>query len=150
MGLQNSNNRSQVSITVASSSIVTTPATASTDTKPFEVTLGGSSNVWTLYDAVNSGYLYAASSSSNYLKNQATSTTWTISFSSSAAVLTSAAQTSRNIMRYNSTSSLFSCYSSGQAAIYLYQAVPTITSFTPTSGSSGDISGNYGNKFYRG
>lgn len=142
LGLQNTNNRATVEITVLTGSpvsISTTPASATTDTKPFEITLGGSIGAWTLFDAVNNGFLYAASSSSNYLKNQTTSTTWTISFSSNAAILTSAAQTSRNILRYNVNTPndpLFSCYSSGQAAVYLFKKVETNTptiSVTETS-----------------
>ena len=128
LGLQNTNNRAAVSVTINSSSITATPATLSTDAKPFEITLGGNSDNWTLFDAVNNGYLYAASSSNNYLRNQITSTKWTISFSSNAAVLTSLYNSvTRNLLRYNSTNSLFSCYSSGQDAVYLYKKVETNT-----------------------
>lgn len=138
MGLQNTNNRAQVAITVASSSISTTPATLTTDAKPFEITLGGSTGSWTLYDAVNAGYLYAASSSSNYLKTQSSSTTWTITFSSGQATLTSANESSRNVLEYNSGASIFSCYNSGtEAVVYLYEKASSCT--TPTSAAASSI-----------
>lgn len=40
LGLQNTNNRAAVSVTINSSSITATPATLSKDAKPFEITLG--------------------------------------------------------------------------------------------------------------
>lgn len=132
MGLQNSNNRAQVAVTVAAGAVTTEIATAAADIKPFEIMLGGSADLWTLFDAVNGGYLYAAGTgTNNYLRNKPEVTTWTISFSSNAAVLTSAARTERNIMRYNSSNTppIFSCYGSGQNPVYLYKlqdANPTV------------------------
>jgi hypothetical protein len=143
LGLQNSNNRASVAVSVNSGMLSTIPATVSTDTKPFEITLGGSIGQWTLFDEVNNGYLYAGSSSSNHLKNKTDQTNWTITFSSNTAVMTSAAQSTRNILRFNSSNNppLFSCYSSGQASVYLYklqeggaETVSTPT-FSPTSGN---------------
>lgn len=134
LGYQATNNRRQAAVTISAGlTISLTPATSNSDTtKAFEITLGGSSGSWTLYDAANSGYLYAASSSNNYLKNQVSTSAWTITFSSNAATMTSAAQTTRNILLYNSTSSLFSCYTSGQAAVYLYKAAASSGSTPPT------------------
>ena len=131
LGLQNTSNRAQVAVTIAAGAITTVPATAAADTKPFEIMLGGSADLWTLFDAVNGGYLYAGSATANQLKNKPEPSTWTISFASNAAVLTSAAQTTRNILRYNpsNTPPLFSCYSSGQSPVYLYKlqdANPTV------------------------
>jgi hypothetical protein len=142
MGLQNASNRAQVAVTIAAGSVTTISATAAADVKPFEIMLGGSADLWTLFDAVNGGYLYAGSATANQLKNKAEATTWTISFASNAAVLTSAAQTTRNILRYNSTNNppLFSCYSSGQAAVYLYKlqdANPTVA-VTPVFAITGN------------
>lgn len=132
MGMQNSNNRAQVAVTVAAGAVTTEIATAVADIKPFEIMLGGSADLWTLFDAVNGGYLYAAGTgTNNYLRNKPEVTTWTITFSSNAAVLTSAARTERNIMRYNSSNNppIFSCYGSGQSPVYLYKlqdANPTV------------------------
>lgn len=124
LGYQNTSNRPGVSVTVSSGIISVNIASVNTDqTNPYEITLGGSTNSWTLYDALNTGYLYAGSSSNNQLKTQSTATNWTISFSSDAAILTSAAQTSRNILQYNSTNTLFSCYTSGQSSVFLFKEI---------------------------
>ena len=157
MGYQNTSNRPQanIAITIASSAISVTPATTTGDlTKPYEITLGGSTGVWTLYDAVYAGYLRASSSSNNNLVTGVTAD-WTITFSSGAAVLTcTTGSFTRNIIRYNSASSLFSCYSSGQAAVYLYKLAagntipslssPTSTTITNTSSTLGATITNNG------
>ena len=58
LGYQNTNNRPQALITVSSNAISITPATSNTETtKVFELTLGGTSGAWTLYDSVNNIYL---------------------------------------------------------------------------------------------
>ena len=75
---------------------------------------------YTIKDA-NGLYLYAASSSSNHLKGQEAASSWTIEQDGDKYILTSSAQTSHNIMRYNDQSKIFSCYSSGQKDITLYK-----------------------------
>ena len=70
LGKQASNNRPSVDVTPVENVITLTPATTN-EGGVFELTLGQQDGKWTLYDAVNEGYLYAASSSSNYLKVQA-------------------------------------------------------------------------------
>ncbi|RYZ19696.1 MAG: hypothetical protein EOP49_48170, partial [Sphingobacteriales bacterium] len=58
----------------------------------------------------------------NYLSGGTGS--WTISFLSNAAIITDVSNlssTPRNILRYNSASSLFSCYASGQAPVFLFR-----------------------------
>jgi len=133
LGYQNTSNRAQVAVTISSSTVSITPATSNSQTTSvFELTLGGSTGLWTLNDAANSTLIGSTSSSNNYLKANS-SATWTISFSSNAAVMTSTGGTN-NILRYNSASSLFSCYASGQAAVYLYK-----------SGSATDYHWNGGN-----
>ena len=147
MGYQNTNNRPQATTahTIASSTISTTPASAgaSNTSSPYELTLGGTSGLWTLTD-VNAVAISSASSSSNHLKNGAG--TWTISIAAtgSAATMTCSLFT-RNLLQYNSASSLFACYSSAQANVFLYKlasASPTITGastatvFTTTYGTA--------------
>ena len=71
-------------------------------------------------------YLYAASSSKNYLKTQTSGAYWKIQIngSSYAATITDQSHTSnRNLLRYNSNDKLFSCYSSGQADVYIFKKV---------------------------
>jgi hypothetical protein len=120
---QNSNNRGQASITKVSEP---PSITFSDNAGVCSFVLGGTTGAWTFYDEVNEGYLYAASSSNNYLRTQATNNAngeWTISISSGVATVVSNGSYTRNTMRYNHTSSLFSCYASGQDSISLYRFV---------------------------
>ena len=71
------------------------------------------------------GYICAASSSSNYLKTKTTlddNGSWTIAISEMSATVTAQGSFTRNILKYNSSNKLFSCYASGQQPVYLYQA----------------------------
>ena len=75
---------------------------------------------WTF--AVDGGYLYAASSSSNHLKTQATNDAngeWTISISSGVASITAQGTNTRNQLKNNGD--LFSCYASGQTDVSIYK-----------------------------
>lgn len=114
---QNGNNRGQTDVTISSELKITAASNIE------QVTLGGSTGAWTL-QTMSGGYLDATSSDKNYLRTVSTLTVdsyWTIAFSSGAAVITDTGKSTRNIMRYNSTSTLFSCYTSGQNPIYLYK-----------------------------
>ena len=71
-------------------------------------------------------YLYAASSKSNYLKIGTTlddNGAWAITFDAATgeASIVASGENTRNILRYNSGSSLFSCYGSGQAPVCIYK-----------------------------
>ena len=85
---------------------------------------------WAFYDALNKGYLYAASKSENHLKTKDTlddngKATVTITTASVATIKFTGTNT-RNLLRYNPNtggSPLFSCYSSGQKDVYLYHYV---------------------------
>ena len=119
LGAQQSNNRAAVSWN--SGNLV-------------ELTLGGSTDAWTLSDGT--GYLYAASSSANQLKTQDTNNangTWSINFSTNtpkgSAIIIAQGSNTRNVLRYNVNSSgnpLFSCYKDSEqmAAIYLFKKLP--------------------------
>ena len=130
MGLQNANNRGVSSVTVSGTlSISVIPSSTSAGTEPFEFTLGGTSGAWTLYDPVNAtpGYLFAASSTNNYLRTQAINDAngqWSVSFSGTVANLVANGSNTNKTMQYNAGSNLFSCYSSAsQSAVYLYKEV---------------------------
>ena len=122
LGAQQSNNRAAVSWN--SGNLV-------------ELTLGESTGAWTLSDGT--GYLYAASSSSNHLKTQETNNangTWSINFSTTtpkgSAIIVAQGSNSRNVLRYNVNSGgdpLFSCYKDSEqmAAIYLFKKLPGTT-----------------------
>lgn len=104
----------------------------SVSTIPTQLTLGGSANAWTLNDGT--GYLYAASSSKNYLQTQSTNDQngqWSITFSSQTAVIKARGTNTHNTIKYNSNSKIFSCYMGGQQAVYLfkYSAGTTYTDY---------------------
>ena len=68
-------------------------------------------------------YIYAASSSSNWLRSQDNldaNASWTISISSKEATITAQGENTHNILRRNGD--LFSCYASGQQTVFIYQA----------------------------
>lgn len=88
---------------------------------------------YTLYDINEEGYLYAASSGSNYLKTKSTlddNGKWSIEIGGApenVATVKSTGSYTRNWMRYNTSSKIFSCYASGQSDIYLYVGVDSST-----------------------
>ena len=94
------------------------------------LTLGTSNNHWTFYDGDgvggSNGYLYAASSSKNYLRTQANNDAngeWTIDVTSEGeATITAQGENTHNVLKYNSGDVLFSCYlsTSGQQTVWLY------------------------------
>lgn len=154
MGKQNNNNRKAVVVSENGESITVIPGTdPESDTQVFEITLGGSANAWTLFDEVKGGYLYAASSSNNYLKTQTTldaNGQWAITFDADGtAEVVAQGENTRNHMRFNpntqNQSPLFGCYSETStvgALVSFYKAggEPTInpeptnypTNFTAT------------------
>ena len=79
------------------------------------------------------GYLYAASSDSNYLKVQNSiddNASWSITTSNTAATIKSNGTNTRNTIKYNPNTSnnnpLFSCYSKGQEDVVIYVKNTTI------------------------
>ena len=119
---QNSNNRDQETVTIKSE--VITDITGNVQ----KLILQGESGAWYFY--TGAGYLYAASSSSNYLKTEETpdnNAKATISITNGDATIIFLGDNTRNSLKYNSTSTLFSCYASGQNAVQIYKEVPTVT-----------------------
>ena len=118
------NNRTAVDISVSNNVI-------SNWTDACELTLGAVGNNWSFFDASwgnNGGYLYAASSGSNYLKTQATNDAngqWSVSIDSNGTATIEAQGTNtRNHLRFNPNngSPIFSCYAStsNMAKVELY------------------------------
>ncbi len=70
-------------------------------------------------------YIYAASSSKNYLKSTETkddNASFTVSIDKNGVATIKAQGTNtRNILRYNSSDGLFSCYESGQKGVSIYK-----------------------------
>jgi hypothetical protein len=121
MGYQKPSNRNAVVVSENGESITVTPGTnPESTTDVFQITLGGSTGVWTLFDEVANGYLYASSSSQNQLKTQATlddNGKWSITFNNDGtAEVVAQGANERNNMRFNPNTSnnapLFSCYAS--------------------------------------
>lgn len=87
-------------------------------------------------------YLYAASSSNNYLKSGYLdeNASWSISIgANSVATIKSCGSYTRNLLRYNDQSNLFSCYSSGQKDVVIYKLSMTEVN-TVSSASFDNIS----------
>lgn len=130
---QNNNNRSAHTL---AGTIVDDVVTYETGMEVIK--LGGSSGAWTLEATAGTGgalgYLYAASSSSNYLRTQESSSTWTITFSGTTPTLTSQYNSyTHNILKNNGD--LFSCYASGQTDVSLYKLVDTSESIAISKSS---------------
>jgi hypothetical protein len=106
---QNTSNRGQAAVT-KDGNVVTFDASA---VQIITLAPGAVNKTFAL--TVDGAYLYAPSSSSNYLKTSASLTengSWSISIDAAtgAATVTAKGSNSRNTLRYNSSSSLFSCY----------------------------------------
>lgn len=120
MGEQKSNNRAAVNVTLDGDKI------SITDEAVKEVVICGP-DVNGFYTIYESGYLYAASSGSNNLKSATTADTnglWQIDFNAATgeASVIASGSLNRNVMQYNATSGLFSCYvSASQKPVYFYE-----------------------------
>ena len=132
MGYQKTSNRNAVIVSENGESITVTLGTDPTsETDVFQITLGGGTGAWTMYDEVKGGYLYASSSSSNQLKTQATNNAngeWSIVFNADGtAEVVAQGDNTRNNMRFNPNNGtpLFSCYaetSSVDTRVSFYKA----------------------------
>ena len=120
LGPQASNNRTAVAITKTGNNITWT-----TDVQI--ITLEASNKANTFAFNTGSGYLYAASSSSNYLKTKTTlddNGSWAITITSEGvATIKAQGSYTRNWIRKNSSSAIFSCYGSGQSDVAIYKKV---------------------------
>lgn len=122
MGKQNSNNRAAADVTIADGK-----ATVVSNAGVYEFVINGNAtDGYTILDEneASKGYLYAASSSANQLRTQETNNAngvWSIKIDETGVATIKAQGTNtRNLMRYNSANTLFSCYANGQDDVYLY------------------------------
>ncbi len=117
---QNNNNRGQAAIVK--------------DAENNTVTVGDGVQIFTLEAGTvagsfafntGSGYIYAASSSSTYLRTETTlsaNSSWDVTIAADGVATIKAKGTNtRNWLRYNSNSSIFSCYASGQKDVAIYK-----------------------------
>lgn len=125
---QRENNRGQIAITKNGNSM-----TAVADVQVFEVVAGSKSSTFAL-KCLNgnqiSKYISAASSSSNNMHSVnaiVDNSSWSISINGTTGIASVIAQgtNTRNVLKYNSSSSLFSCYASStttMADVVFYRA----------------------------
>lgn len=134
---QNTNNRGEKKVTIDGTTIASIPGDVQI------ITLEGETGAWYL-NVGSDAYLYAASSSSNYMKTGTKATVGdngkaTISIGTDgAATITFQGSYSHNVLRYNSSSNIFSCYAanSSQNPVYIYRE-NNETSFDVEIGSTG-------------
>lgn len=130
MGEQKTNNRAAVAVSLNGKDGVL-DMIARTDTYAVML-LGKEGDNYTFYDIVEQGYLYAASSESNHLKTEATlddngKAAITVNADTHEAAIVFQGDNTRNTLRFNASSTLFSCYSTGQQPVYLYvEAEPEV------------------------
>lgn len=123
MGTQTSNNRAAVDQEKSEDGQTIIPGST---VQILTIVAGNSvENAATIAFYTGDGYLYAASSSSNYLRTEETlsdNSSWKVTITE-AGVATIVAQgtNTHNLLMYNSTSSCFSCYSSGQQPVAIYK-----------------------------
>lgn len=131
---QNNNNRAATSVTVTNNKITPSASvqvvTLGTKTINYET-------YWTLQPG-SGNYLYAASSSRNYLRTQTTNDNngaWTISINSSyKATITAQGSNTNKYLNWNSGSTIFSCYSSSSSNVMIYKKEGA--SYTVTASSN--------------
>ena len=128
---QNTNNRDAVGVTKGTNTI-----TIGDDVQIITLETGNVANTFA-FNTGSAGYLYAASSTANNLRTQTTldnNGSWAISITSAGVATIQAKGTNtRNLLKKNSSSALFSCYGSGQSDVAIYKKVTsTDEPSTPT------------------
>ena len=127
---QNKNNRGQVTITKDGNYL----ADPSSDVQIATLEEGTVAGTYAFYvegstvadpSSVSDGYLFAASSGSNYIRTQAendANSSWKITIAADGtATIVAQGTNSRNTMQYNDSNSLFACYgSASQKAVCIY------------------------------
>lgn len=117
---QNGNNRGQAAVTKSSDgSSISDPGT---DVQILTIETGTTEG--TVAFNTGTGYLYAASSSKNYLRTETSlsaNSSWSVSFEEGIATIKAQGSNTRNWLRYNSSSSIFACYGSGQQDVSIYK-----------------------------
>lgn len=132
MGEQKTNNRAAVAVSLNGKDGVL-DIIARTDAYAV-MQLGKEGNNYTFYDIDEQGYLYAASSKDNYLKTKATlddsgKAAITVDADTHEAAIVFQGTNTRNTLRFNASSTLFSCYNANnsQQPVYLYvEAEPEV------------------------
>ena len=128
---QNTNNRAQATVTKSGSTL-----TFGSDAQVLTLVAGSTADTFAL--DTGSGYLTAASSTANNLKTKSlidANSSWTLGVDANtgAAFITANGTYTRNLVRYNYSSDLFSCYAANNT-----QKDVAIYRLGGSSGGSGD------------
>ncbi len=119
--VQAANNRDAVEIELDENGRL---ATVPENVQVFTLEKGTKDNTFAL--STGTGYIYAASSSSNYLKTQTElddNASWLISYTEGAGTIVAQGTNTRNIIKLNESNSsriLFACYSQNQVDVVIY------------------------------
>lgn len=117
---QNTNNRGQATVTKNNENSTVTFVNG---VQTITLEVGKTDKTWAFN--TGSGYLYAASSSKNYLKTETTlsdNSSWSIDIAEDGtATIKAQGSYTRNQLQYNKSSSIFSCYSSSQQDVVIYK-----------------------------
>ena len=114
---QNGNNRAAADITKSGNTVVNPGAAVQI------LTLEKGTLDNTCAFNTGAGYLYAASSSSNHLKTQESldaNASFRISYAEGITTIMAKGTNSHNLLQYNNSSSIFSCYGSNQKEVVIY------------------------------
>ena len=128
MAEQSGTSRNTASVTISNGAIVTE---VNSSGKPYEFTLGvPSAGKYTFYDTT--GKVYLAHSSNNSITTAPSASDngaqWTVTFSGNNATIKNAK--TNYIIKRNSSSAIYRCYSSGQTAVQLYKRQPVSSGIT--------------------
>ena len=135
---QNTNNRGVTAVTKAqNNTVINSPSDA---VQVLTITAGKKAN--TIGFSTGDGYLYAASSGSNWLRTEedlSNNSSWVVTIDSDGiATLVAQGENTRNHLRYNGDNNMFSCYaqsSSVETKVSIYKKVeaPDTRDFAPIS-----------------
>ena len=135
MGAQGGNNRPGVDV-VKNSENNTNTVAFDTKTSIFTVASGNVANSFA-FKTTEGKYIYAASSESNHLKEEATlsaNSSWDVNIINGIATVKAKGANARNWLRYNDAATngnMFSCYGSGQTDVCIYKLVGEYTPADP-------------------
>ena len=118
---QNKNNRGQATVTKSGDTL-----TFGDDVQVITLEAGNKADTFAFN--VGNGYLYAASTSSNYLKTEETlsdNSSWSITITDGVTTIQAQGANTRNTMQYNESNSLFACYAADkpQKPIVIYKLI---------------------------
>lgn len=118
---QNNNNRGQAAVTKDGNTI------SDPNSAVQVITIEDGTKDGTVAFNVGGGYLFAASSGSNWLRTEddlSDNSSWAVTIDKGVATIKAQGTNTRNWLRYNSATNngqLFSCYASGQSDVSIYK-----------------------------